>query len=137
VRPYIAHSDCIVLPSYYREGTPRSLLEAASMGKPLVAANSVGTREPIIDGLNGYLHKPQNANDLADKLTKILGLNADELGTMGKESRKLMQNRYEESIVINKYLDAVERFRLRTKNPRIEYRNSQTYMPNFILNALQ
>ena len=47
IRPLMASADCVVLPSYYREGVPRSLLEAASMGKPLIAADSVGTREPV------------------------------------------------------------------------------------------
>lgn len=110
VRPLIARADCVVLPSYYREGTPRSLLEAASMGKPLVAADSVGTREPVAVGRNGYLHRPRDAADLAEKLLKILSLSDAGLRAMGDESRALMQERFEESIVIDKYLAAVDRF---------------------------
>jgi len=111
VRPQIAKADCVVLPSYYREGTPRSLLEAASMAKPLVAADSPGTREPIISGLNGYLHTPRDPRDLAQKLSKILGLDKAELAAMGAASRILMKERFEEKIVIEAYLNAVNRFR--------------------------
>ena len=117
VRPLIARADCVVLPSYYREGTPRSLLEAASMAKPLVAADSVGTREPVAAGRNGYLHRPRDAADLAEKLMAILNLNEAELLAMGKESRAFMQERFEESIVIDKYLEAVERFALKGERP--------------------
>ena len=111
VRLQIAKADCVVLPSYYREGTPRSLLEAASMAKPLVAADSAGTREPVIPGLNGYLHKPRDPQDLAQKLSMILALKKDELATMGVASRILMKERFEEKIVIDTYLTAVAHFR--------------------------
>ena len=67
IRPLIASADCVVLPSYYREGVPRSLLEAASMGKPLIAADSVGTREPVRDGENGLLCSPRNPTDLGSE----------------------------------------------------------------------
>ena len=54
VRPMIARADCIVLPSY-REGMPRTLLEAAAMGRPLVATDVPGCREVVQDSVNGYL----------------------------------------------------------------------------------
>jgi glycosyltransferase involved in cell wall biosynthesis len=117
VRPLIARADCVVLPSYYREGTPRSLLEAAAMAKPLVAADSVGTREPVVPGRNGYLHRPRDASDLAEKLLRILALSDVELRAMGNESRALMAERFEESIVIGKYLDAVQRFAVKGARP--------------------
>lgn len=112
IRPFIARSDCVVLPSYYREGVPRTLLEAASMGKPLVAANAVGTRVPIVEGKNGYLHEAKNEKDLAAKLMNILALDDEQLAAMGRESRLLMKECFEESIVTAAYLRAVERFRL-------------------------
>ena len=55
--------DCVVLPSY-REGTPRCLLEAASMGKPIITSNAVGCREVVDNGENGYLCKVRDSNDL-------------------------------------------------------------------------
>ena len=57
VREEIAAADCIVLPSYYREGVPRTLLEAAAMGRPIVTSDAVGCREVVDDGVNGF-HLP-------------------------------------------------------------------------------
>ncbi len=111
VRPVIAKADCVVLPSYYREGTPRSLLEAAAMGKPLIAADSVGTREPVAEGINGYLCRPRDSRDLADKMLKVLELGAEERAAMGRASRRIMGERFDEKIVLDAYLDAVLRFK--------------------------
>jgi glycosyltransferase involved in cell wall biosynthesis len=111
VRPLIAKADCVVLPSYYREGTPRSLLEAAAMGKPLVAADSIGTREPVSVGVNGFLHKPRDSADLAEKLLTIRALSAEDIEAMGAASRRIMIERFEERIVLNAYLDAITRYR--------------------------
>ncbi len=60
VRPFIAAADCVVLPSY-REGTPRTLLEAAAMAKPLIATNVPGCREVVEDGVNGLLCEAADA----------------------------------------------------------------------------
>lgn len=115
VRPVIAKADCVVLPSYYREGTPRSLLEAAAMGKPLVAADSIGTRQPVAVGVNGFLHRPRDSADLAEKLLDMRRFEAAELAKMGEASRSLMIQRFEERIVLDAYLDAVERYKKPTE----------------------
>ncbi|TAE97540.1 MAG: glycosyltransferase, partial [Runella slithyformis] len=70
VRPMIEDADCVVLPSY-REGTPRTLLEAASMSKSIITTDVAGCRETVEDGANGFLCEPQNAEDLANKMLKI------------------------------------------------------------------
>ena len=105
VVPLIAKADCVVLPSYYREGVPRVLLEAAAMGKPLIAADSIGTREPVRDGINGYLCKPRDAQDLADKIIRFICLSDDKKKAMGMDSRKIAENEYSDAIVIAKYLE--------------------------------
>ena len=109
IRPLIASADCVVLPSYYREGVPRSLLEAASMGKPLIAADSVGTREPVRDGENGLLCSPRNPTDLAAKMECMLEMSAELLAEMGSKSRRFMIERFDERVVIEKYLEEIER----------------------------
>ena len=109
VRPYIAESDCMVLPSYYLEGTPRSLLEAAAMGKPLIAADSIGTREPIRDGANGYLCRPHDPKDLAAKMHAMVELSEDARARMGAASRRIAEERFDEQIVIGKYIEVVDR----------------------------
>lgn len=104
VRPVIAEADCMVLPSYYPEGTPRTLLEGAAMGKPLIAADVPGCREVIDDGLNGYLCQPRNATDLAQKLKQFLELPQNERAAMGVKSRKKAEQQFDEKIVIDRYM---------------------------------
>jgi glycosyltransferase involved in cell wall biosynthesis len=109
IRSFIASADCVVLPSYYREGVPRSLLEAASMGKPLIAADSVGTREPVRDGENGFLCRTRDPGGLADKMEEMKTMPRERRAEMGAASRRYMQERFDEKIVIRAYLEAVER----------------------------
>ena len=67
VRVEIARADCIVLPSYYREGIPRTLLEASAMGRPIITTDAVGCREVVDDGVNGLLCRAQDVDHLAKK----------------------------------------------------------------------
>ncbi|CAN6134373.1 RfaG Glycosyltransferase [Methylophilaceae bacterium] len=106
VRLEIAQADCIVLPSY-REGTPRTLLEAAAMAKPIVTTDAVGCREVVDDGVNGYLCQVRDANDLAAKMQAMLGLSVAERASMGQAGRKKMELQFDEKIVIDKYLQVV------------------------------
>jgi len=107
VAQYIAQADCVVLPSY-REGTPRSLLEAAAMAKPLIATNVVGCKEVVDDGVNGYLCEVKNAKDLADKMEKMLNLSAEQREAMGKAGREKMVKEFDEKIVIEKYSQSID-----------------------------
>ena len=107
VQEVIAQSDCVVLPSY-REGTPRSLLEACAMEKPIIATDIVGCKEVGDDGINGYLCEVRNAQDLADKMQMMLNLSEDERRDMGEAGREKIVNEFDEKIVINKYLKAIE-----------------------------
>jgi glycosyltransferase involved in cell wall biosynthesis len=109
VRPFIAEAACVVLPSYYREGTPRTLLEAAAMGRPLIAADSVGTREPVRDGVNGYLCRPRDPEDLAAKMFGMATLSEQALSAMGMASRRIAEERFDERIVIVKYIEIIDR----------------------------
>jgi len=107
VRPFLAGSDCVVLPSY-REGTPRSLLEAAAMGKPLIATDVPGCREVVKDGMNGYLCAVRNSNDLADRMLKLIAMPSGLRLQMGCQSRNIAETRFDEQIVISKYLKTVD-----------------------------
>ncbi len=109
VRLVIADADCVVLPSYYGEGIPRSLLEAAAMGKPLIAADAVGTREPVRDGVNGYLCRPRDPEDLAEKMLRVAGLSETARSAMGAASRRIAEERFDERIVIAKYIQTIDR----------------------------
>ena len=106
VRTEIAAADCIVLPSY-REGTPRTLLEAAAMGRPVIATDAVGCRDVVDDGQNGYLCKVRDAADLAEKMERMLNLTLEQRQQMGDCGRLKMEREFDERIVIKKYLDAI------------------------------
>jgi glycosyltransferase involved in cell wall biosynthesis len=106
VRPFIAQADCVVLPSY-REGTPRALLEAAAMGKPLIATDVPGCREVVHDGNNGYLCKVKDSADLARVMRKLMELPAEQRLEMGRASRRLAEEVFDDKIVVRKYLDAL------------------------------
>jgi len=102
----ILHSDCVVLPSY-REGTPKTLLEAAALGKPIITTNVPGCKETVIPGQNGLLCEVRNATDLAVKMEQIYLLPDEELEKMGIASRQLAVTKFDEQFVINKYLAVV------------------------------
>lgn len=108
VREFVAKSDCIVLPSY-REGTPRTLLEAAGMSKPLIATNVPGCKNVVIDNYNGFLCNPRDSQDLADAMSKML-LSADsQLKQFGENSNLLVTEKFDVEIVIEKYFDEINR----------------------------
>ena len=107
VRPFIAAVDCVVLPSY-REGTPRSLLEAAAMAKPLIATDVPGCREVVTEGDNGLLCQVRNSQDLADKMLSFIAMPASSRLRMGSQSRLLAETRFDQVIVIKKYLQVIQ-----------------------------
>lgn len=108
VQVQLALADCVVLPSY-REGTPRTLLEAASMGRPLIATDVPGCREVVIDGLNGLLCQPRDAQDLARQMTRMLAMPIVQLQQMGHASRQRAEQRFDEQIVIARYRKALNK----------------------------
>ncbi len=106
VRDAIADADCIVLPSY-REGTSKSLLESAAMGKPIIASDVPGCNNVVEDGFTGYLCKPRNALDLANKMEAMINLPATIRNKFGEAGRKKMTMHFDEKIVIKRYLEAL------------------------------
>lgn len=109
VRPVIADADCIVLPSYYPEGTPRTLLEGAAMGTPLITTDVPGCREVVDHGSNGYLCRPRDPQDLASKIGGFLQLTEQERAAMGTASRRKAERQFDENIVIGAYLQKLGR----------------------------
>ncbi len=107
VRPYIQNADCIVLPSY-REGTPRTLLEAAACSKPIVATNVPGCNNIVDDKLNGLLCKVKDEEDLAQKMKTMFYLGEEERAEMGLKGRNIVERRFDHQIIIDKYLKAIE-----------------------------
>lgn len=108
VRVPLTDTDCAVLPSY-REGVPRTLLEAASMARPLIATDAVGCRDAIDDGRSGYLVRPMDAADLADKMERIVRATPGERAEMGRFGREKMASQFDEQIVVRRYIEELER----------------------------
>jgi glycosyltransferase involved in cell wall biosynthesis len=106
VAEHLHRADCVVLPSY-REGTPKTLLEAAACGKPLVTTDVPGCRETVQHGYNGYLCRVRDAADLADKLLLVAQLPSARLAALGAASRQLAESTFDEQLVLRQYLDAV------------------------------
>lgn len=103
VRQFISNADCIVLPSY-REGTPRTLLEAASSSKPIIATDVPGCNNVVEHNFNGLLCKLKDSDDLAEKMRLMASLEDDRLRFFGTNGRAKVEAEYSESLVIEKYL---------------------------------
>lgn len=106
VRPFLARAHCIVLPSY-REGLPRSLLEGAAMGRPLVATDAVGCRDVVSDGVNGFSCAVRDPDGLASALRRIADLDAGAFIAMGRASRAKVAGEFSKERVIATYRDAI------------------------------
>ena len=106
VRPFVEQATAVVLPSY-REGLSRSLLEAGAMGRPLIATDVPGCREVVEDGVNGFLCRAHDPESLAEAMARLAGLSSERRSAMGLESRRKIEQRFSETIVITAYLDAL------------------------------
>ena len=102
IKELIALCDVFVLPSY-REGVPRTLLEAASMCKPIVTTDTVGCREVVKTGENGFLVPIKNSTMLAEKIACLI--NDEKLcHTMGIRSREIAVSEFDVNVVVEQYL---------------------------------
>ena len=106
VRPVIAAANCVVLPSY-REGAPRTLIEAAAMAKPLIATNVPGCRAVVDRDVSGLLCEARSAASLADAFEKFLGLSPEAQRLMGAAGRSKMEREFDQLIVVKAYRTAI------------------------------
>lgn len=106
VRHYLSQVDCVVLPSY-REGVPKTLLEAASMGMPVITTDATGCRDTIDDEVTGFMCKVKDIDSLSGCMLKVLNLSKPDLKKMGMAAREKMQHKFDEKIVFDAYLTAI------------------------------
>ncbi len=106
VRPFIAEAGVYVLPSYYREGTPRSILEAMAMGKPVITTDSPGCRETIDKGRNGFLIPVRDTIALINAMERFI-LDPSLIDKMGKQSRLYAEKRYDVHKINEDILNAI------------------------------
>lgn len=99
--------DIVVLPSYYREGIPRTLIEALSKGLPVITTDFTGCRETVVPGKNGLLVRPGSVEDLVSAIRTMIRLPISERVQMGQASRKLALEKFDVYRVISQYLEMV------------------------------
>jgi glycosyltransferase involved in cell wall biosynthesis len=107
VRPHISISHCIVLPSY-REGAPRTLIEGASMARPVIASDVPGCREVVENSKTGYLCKARDKKDLMRCVNDFMTLQHEEKALMGRLGREKMVKSFDDSIVKKAYRKILE-----------------------------
>ncbi|SMG14936.1 Glycosyltransferase involved in cell wall bisynthesis [Marivirga sericea] len=98
VRKYLADCSVFVLPSYYREGTPRTILESLAMGKPIITTDNPGCRETIDGDKNGYLIPVKDTNALGKAMQSFIE-NPASIKEKGEESYRLATEKYDVNIV--------------------------------------
>jgi len=107
IREILYISNVVTLPSYYREGIPRVLLEAMSMEKPIVTTDTIGCREVVEEGKNGFLVPVKNPVALADAIERLV--NDKELRVrFGKYGRGKVLKEFDERIVVKKTIKVYE-----------------------------
>lgn len=102
IAQFMAGCDVLVLPSYYREGVPRSILEALSTGLAVITTELTGCRETVTSGVNGFLVKPRDLNSLTSAMRSLLE-NPEQVIAMSRSSRQLAETRFD----VNKVNDDI------------------------------
>jgi len=103
VKPYLAETSVFVLPSYYREGVPRSIQEAMALARPIITTDLPGCKETVIDGINGFLVAACNVEALAHAMECFI-IEPKLIERMGKESRRLAEERFNADMIDNKFI---------------------------------
>jgi glycosyltransferase involved in cell wall biosynthesis len=103
VREHLIQADCFVFPSFYNEGIPRCLLEAASMNLPIITSLNRGCKEVVIHNANGFVCNLNDPFDIADKMERMVNLTQDERKEMGKNGRALVIKKFNIEKVIAEY----------------------------------
>lgn len=107
VKELLEKCHIIAFPSYYREGVPKSLIEASAIGRPIITCNSIGCKDTVEDGVNGFLIPIRDCHVLAEKL-KLLIDNPDLRKKMGEASRKIAERDYSLALVIEKHMETYQ-----------------------------
>lgn len=111
VRPFLSEAHCVVLPSY-REGFPKSLLEAAAFSLPIIACDVPGCNEIVINGYNGLLCAPRDSNSLQWAMEEILKMEKSHRDTLGRNSLLHAKN-FDEALIIKQYNKVIDQILVR------------------------
>lgn len=111
VRPYIQNVHCTVHASYYPEGMSNVLLESCASGRAIITTARPGCGEIIDDGVNGFLTRPHDVENLCDQIRKFLALTNETRAAMGKAARVKVEKEFDRQIVVKKYLNEIEQLK--------------------------
>jgi glycosyltransferase involved in cell wall biosynthesis len=103
IRCELRECDCVVLPSYYGEGVPRILLEAAATMRPSITTDSVGCREAVVHGVTGFICRPRDVDDLVRVIVEFINLPHKSRMDMAKAARFRVESEFNEEIVLSCY----------------------------------
>lgn len=107
VAPILKETSVFVLPTYYREGIPRTILEAMACGKPILTTDWVGTKEAVENGKNGFLVPIKDVDALAEKMIYIIE-NYEKMQCMGNESYRICKEKFDVDIINKKMIDIMK-----------------------------
>lgn len=107
IREIIKRTHCTIHPTYYPEGMSNVLLESAACGRPLITTDRSGCREIVDDGINGYIVRQKDSNDLIEKINKFIKLSYSEKINMGIRGREKMQKEFDRQVVVNAYIEEI------------------------------
>ena len=105
IKNLLSQSHIVAFPSYYREGVPKSLIEATAIGRPIITCNSIGCKDTVENGYNGFLIPIKDSAALAAALKELID-QSDLRKTMGENSRKIAERDFSLDVVIQKHLEA-------------------------------
>jgi glycosyltransferase involved in cell wall biosynthesis len=108
VRPFLLQADCFVFPSFYNEGVPRGLMEAACMELPIITSLNRGCKEVVLNNSTGYVCNMNDPFDLADKMERMIMLSAEERTRMGRNGRQLVMKKFHVQRVIQEYEQVID-----------------------------
>lgn len=122
VKPWLAEASVYVLPSYYREGVPRSTQEAMAMGRPVITTDAPGCRDTVIEGKNGFLVPKRDVDALVVAMERFID-NPEMIEVMGQSSRRLAEERFDAHKINRKLMELMgvarlENCTIELKQPR-------------------
>ncbi len=107
VKPKILESDCIVLPSYYREGLPRILQESNYYGRICITTNNVGCKDVIINDFNGFLCKKNSTLDLTKKIEKVILMDRKKISKMESKGHYFIKKNFDKKVINKKFVKLI------------------------------
>lgn len=108
VTGFMGQMHCIIHPTYYPEGLSNVLLESCATGRPIITTDRSGCREVVEDGKNGYIIPCQSSAGLIEAIDKFINLSWEEKKIMGRNARKIVEERFDRQVIVAKYVEEVE-----------------------------